>query len=306
MDRLQSMKIFACVVDSGGFSAAADQLGLSQAQVTRHVAALESDLGLRLLERTTRRMHLTEIGEAYLDRCRRILALVEEADTMGEAHRGEPRGVLRLTSSVSFARAHLAPAIAEYMQLFPETGFDLILSDRTLNMVDEGIDLAFRITHAVDPGLVARPLAPCRVVVCASPGYIERNGRPERPEDLRHHDCLSHSYFKRSIWPFRGAGGEQSIAVRTRVAGDVDFLHALACAGAGVAHLPSYLVGDDIRAGVLVPLLEEYEMPSPSVYAVYPSRHYLLPKVRSFLDYFAERVGDPPHWDRGWSDSAPQ
>ena len=142
MDRLQSMKIFACVVESGGFTAAAEQLGLSQAQVTRHVAALESELGLRLLERTTRRMRLTEIGEAYLERCRRILALVEEADAIGEAHRGEPRGVLRLTAAASFARVHLAPAIAEYMQQYPETAFELILSDRTLNMVDEGIDLS--------------------------------------------------------------------------------------------------------------------------------------------------------------------
>lgn len=300
MDRLQSMKILTCVVDSGGFSAAADQLGLSQAQVTRHVAALESDLGLRLLERTTRRMHLTEIGEAYLERCRRILALVEEADAMGEAHRGEPRGVLRLTSSVSFARVHLAPAVAAYMQQFPETGFDLILSDRTLNMVDEGIDLAFRITQAVDPGLVARRLAPCRIVVCAAPAYIERRGRPSTPADLLDHDCLSHSYFKRSVWPFRGAGGEQNIAVPTRVAGDVDFLHALARAGAGVAHLPSYMLGDDIRAGALVQLLENDEIPPASIYAVYPSRHYLLPKVRSFLDFFTAWIGDPPYWDRDW------
>ena len=202
MDRLQSMKIFACVVESGGFMAAAEQLGLSQAQVTRHVAALESELGLRLLERTTRRMRLTEIGEAYLERCRRILALVEEADAIGEAHRGEPRGVLRLTAAASFARVHLAPAIAEYMQQYPETAFELILSDRTLNMVDEGIDLAFRITQAVDPGLVARRLAPCRVVVCAAPAYLARRGKPLKPSDLSDHDCLSHSYFARSAWPF--------------------------------------------------------------------------------------------------------
>ncbi|MBX3686866.1 MAG: LysR family transcriptional regulator [Rhodocyclaceae bacterium] len=300
MDRLQSMKIFACVVESGGFTAAAEQLGLSQAQVTRHVAALESELGLRLLERTTRRMRLTEIGEAYLERCRRILALVEEADAIGEAHRGEPRGVLRLTAAASFARVHLAPAIAEYMQQYPETAFELILSDRTLNMVDEGIDLAFRITQAVDPGLVARRLAPCRVVVCAAPAYLARRGKPLKPSDLSDHDCLSHSYFARSAWPFRGAGGEQTITVRTRVAGDVDFLHALVRAGAGIAHLPSYLVGDDIRAGALVALLEDDEIPPAAIFAVYPSRHYLLPKVRAFLDFFAARIGSPPYWERDW------
>lgn len=302
MDRLSGMAVFVRVVEEESFSAAARVLGLSKSAVSKQVAALEDRLGARLLNRTTRRLSLTDAGVAFYDRAQRIVADAEEAEAAVSQLSATPRGVLRVNAPVSFGVQHLGPVLPEFMDAHPDLSVELTLNDRFVDLVEEGFDVAVRIGRLPDSSLIARRLAPLRRVVVASPAYVAAHGAPQQPEDLRDHACLLYAYLLRGdAWALRGPEGR---AVEVRVDGRLranngDVLRAALLGGMGVAYMPSFLVGNDLAEGRLVRLLPEWQDDSAGIYAVHPHARLVPPKVRAFVDFLAERYGNCPAWEAG-------
>jgi DNA-binding transcriptional LysR family regulator len=299
IDIVVGMRVFAAVVESGSFAAAADKLDMSRGMVTRYVAQLEAHLGARLLHRTTRKLSLTEAGSDYHPRATQILAMIEEAESSLAQEAAVPRGTLRVTSSQAFGVRHLGWAITEYLLKYPEVQVDVTLNDRTVDLVEEGFDLAIRVAAQVDPGLVARRIAPARIVACAAPGYLKQHGTPASPKDLEQHNCLSYAYWSsQDEWVFRRDGVEQRVRVSGNLRGNNgDILSAAAVEGLGVILHPTFLVYEALRQNKLVRILADWQAPELTLFAVYPHRKYLPPKVRSFIDFLAERFGPEPYWD---------
>lgn len=292
MDRFLALTAFAKVVETGSFARAAQRLNTSVSSVSRHVSELEAHLNARLLNRTTRRLSLTESGRAFHERCVQLLADLEEAEESAGAATIRPRGTLRLTSSITFGARHLAPAIAAFITRYPEMRFDIELSDRAVDLVDEGFDVAVRIGPIGSQNLVGRKVGETRLVCCAAPSYLAQHGEPATPEDLAAHACLTYEYSSlRNVWPFRDrAGRERNVRVVGPVhANNGRFLEALAVEGAGIACEPDFIVGPDVRAGKLTTILRDYAPPPASIYVAYPSRRHLSAKVRTFTDFLAER-----------------
>lgn len=292
MDRFQAISAFVKVVETGSFARAADRLGLSVSAVSRNVAELEAHVDARLLNRTTRRLSLTESGRAFHERCVQLLADLEEAEQSANAGTVTPRGTLRLTASNTFGARHLAPVIAAFVRQYPDMRFDVQLSDRAVDLVDEGFDIAVRIGEIGSQNLVGRKVGATRLICCASPAYIERMGEPRKPEDLTAHVCLTYEYMPyRNVWRFRDKQGKEHAV---RIAGPIHansgrFLEALAMEGIGIAFEPDFVVEPDVRAGRLVPILRGYEAMPTSIYVVYPSRRHLSAKVRVFTDFVAQK-----------------
>jgi len=292
MDRFHAIEAFVKVVETGSFARAAERLGVSVSSVSRHVTDLEAHLNARLLNRTTRRLSLTEIGRAFHERCVQLLADLEEAEESAGEGAVVPRGTLRLTCGVTFGERYLAPAIAEFMARYPQMRFDTELSDRVVDLVEEGFDAAVRIGAVGGQNLVARKVGTTRLVCCAAPSYLAQYGEPRVPEDLAAHACLLYAYAPQiGLWPFRDAdGGERNV----RVAGPAHanngrFLEALAIAGAGISYEPDFIVGPEIKAGRLVPILRAFAPPAAGIHVVYPSRRHLSAKVRAFTDFLTQR-----------------
>lgn len=300
MDRLRAMEVFAEVATRGSLTDAADALEMSRAMVSRYLQALEQWLGVRLLHRTTRRVGLTAAGEEALERCRPMLALRDELQAVAGERGGALRGRLRITTSPSFAEAHLADAVAAFVAAQPQVQVELVSVERAVDLAEERIDLAVRISRRLDDGLVARRLAACRSVVCASPAYVAAHGRPAAAEDLAAHRCLTHAQVSRSEFRLRRGG----TLLRVPVAGplqcnETTALRRAALAGAGIALLPTYLVADDIAQGRLLALLPDCEPEVMDVFAVYLSRRQQPPLLRAMLDFLAERFGgEVAPWDR--------
>jgi DNA-binding transcriptional LysR family regulator len=299
MDRLAAMRVFAQVVESGSFARAAARLGLSTSATSRHVAELEGHLRTRLLNRTTRRVSLTESGRAYYERAVQLLADLLEAEQEALRAAVVPRGTLKLTTSVNFGVRHVAPAIAAFLAQHAEVRFDVSLSDRIVDLVEEGFDLAIRIGAAGSENLVARKLGETRLLACASAGYLKAHGAPQAPEDLARHNCFTYEYVTpRNVWRFRDATGNERAV---RVSGNLhsnngDLLAEAAAQGAGVVFEPAFIVGPEVRAGRLVALLQDFVAPPMPIYAVYPSRKHLSAKVRLFVDFLVERYAGAPDW----------
>ena len=294
------MRVFVTVVDLGSQSAAADHLDLSRPVVSRYLAELEDCIGARLLHRTTRKLSLTAAGSETLPRCRQLWELCSDRQAAVSEPDDAPRGLLRLSVSTSFGQAQLAEAIAEYVQRYPLVTVDLQMLDRTVNLVDERIDLAIRTSNDLDPNLIARRLTICRSVVCATPAYLREHPAPQKVEDLARHNCLTHSYFGKSLWHFEEHGEHVSVPVHgTITANEASTLLRVTLAGAGVAMLPSYLAGDHIRRGELVRLLPEAEPRHLNIYAVYASRKHMPSALRSLLDFLVQRFPEEPSWDKG-------
>ena len=299
MDRLGAIQVFAQVVESGSFAKAAERLGLSTSATSRHVADLEGHLQTRLLNRTTRRVSLTESGRAFYERAVQLLADLEEAEQEAARAAVVPRGTIRLTTSVNFGVRHLAPAIAEFLAQHAEVRFDVSLSDRMVDLVEEGFDLAVRIGPAGADNLVARKLGETRLVPCASPLYLSAHPAPKTPEELAGHNCFTYEYLApRNLWRFRDSSGNERAV---RVAGTLhsnngDLLAEVAARGAGVVLEPAFIVGPDVRAGRLVPLLQDFTPPPVPIYAVYPSRKHLSAKVRRFVEFLVERFALGQDW----------
>ncbi len=292
MDTLEAMRVFVNVAERNGFSAAADALDLSTASVTRQVAALEQRLGTRLLNRTTRRVSLTSAGSAYYQRCVQLLAEFDDLEAAVGAQALQPSGLLRINAPVSFGIARLAPLLAGYRQRNPQVKLDLSLSDRLVDMVEEGFDVAIRITRQPSPTLIARRLAQARVLLCAAPDYLARAGTPKLPEDLAGHECLVYSYWAGGDeWTLRGPQGEHTVRVGGCVrANNGDVLCEAAVAGMGIVLQPDFLAEPHLASGRLVRVLPDYEVPPIGIHAVYTSRSHLAPKVRSFIDYLVEAL----------------
>lgn len=301
MDRFETLQTFVAVVEAGSFSAAAARLGRAKSAVSRQVAALEAHLGAQLLNRTTRRLSLTEAGREFYERAQRILADLAEAEQSVAAEQTALRGRLRLAAPLSFGLLHLAPALEAFLQQHPELVLDLDLDDRRINLVEEGFDLALRIGELADSTLVARPLAPIRMVLCASPDYLRRHGTPRTPADLGFHAGLVYGNIPEAQqWRFLDAAGKtHSVKVPARLrANNGDVLVQAALAGLGVVVSPSFIAHRALAAGQLVPLLPEYQAPGTTAYAVYPSRRHLPQRVRALIEFLAQRFGDTPYWDQ--------
>jgi DNA-binding transcriptional LysR family regulator len=300
-DVLTGMRVFTTVVDAGSFAAAADKLDLSRGMTSRYLAQIEKHLGVRLLNRTTRRLSLTEAGENYYERAAQVLGLVEEAEQQAARGSAEPRGTLRINAPVSFGIRHLGPALGEYLVRCPQLKADLTLNDRFVDLVEEGFDVAVRIARRIDPGLVARPVARARVIACASPAYLKKRGAPKSPADLERHNCLTYAYGgPQNTWQFARKGREVSVRVKGNLHGNNgEILGRAAVAGLGIVLQPAFLVHEHLRSGDLERVLPGWEAEGVSVYAVYPSRQFLAPKVRSFVDFLVERFGGKPEWEAG-------
>jgi DNA-binding transcriptional LysR family regulator len=299
MDRWEAMRVFSQVVEAGSFSAAAARLGLSTTAASRHVADLEAHLQTRLLNRTTRRVSLTESGRAFYERAVQLLADLEEAEQEAGRAAVVARGTIKLTASVNFGVRHVAPVIAAFLAAHPGVRFDVSLSDRIVDLVEEGFDVAVRIGAPGSENLVARKLGETRLVPCASPAYLAAHGAPRVPEDLAQHNCFTYEYVSpRNIWRFHDAKGEErAVRVGGRLhSNNGDLLAEAAAQGAGIVFEPAFIVGPDVRAGRLVPLLQEFSAPPMPIYAVYPSRKHLSAKVRLFVDFLVERFVEAPDW----------
>jgi DNA-binding transcriptional LysR family regulator len=297
------MQVFAKVVAAGSLSAAARELGLSPAVISRRLAQLEARLGVRLLNRTTRSLHLTDEGASYYESCVRILAEIEEADAAAASRHVEPRGVLKVAMPASFGHQHIAPLVPQFAARYPGIDLALSLSDRTVNLIAEGYDLAIRIAELEDSSLAARKLAPNRRVVCASPAYLKDHAVPRVPADLAQHNCLvvnwEHGFTMN--WDYRSPSGKRgSVRVHGRYACDNwEVLREWALAGLGVALKSTWDVRRQLEDGSLVPLLPGYTFGNDvGIYAVYPHRRHLPAKTRAFIDFLAESFGPEPYWDR--------
>lgn len=297
MNDLSGIAVFAAVAEAGSFTRAGERLGLSKSAVSKQITRLESRLGAQLMHRTTRRLSLTEVGRAFYERCRRIVAEAEEAELAVTRLQDSPRGVLRLSAPVSFGLRYLASAVPEFMARYPEVQIDMECADRTVDLVEEGFDLAVRIGQLRDSSLIARRIAPCRRAVLAAPAYLEAHGTPAHPRELADHACLTYSYLQTAQqWAFVDpeSGAEFTVPVAGPMhANNGDMLAAAAAAGRGLVWGPTFLGRDALRAGQLVPVLEAYEAPPIAIHAVYPPNRHLSAKVRAFIDFLAARFAGP-------------
>lgn len=292
------MQAFVTVVDCGSQTAAADKLGISRPVISRFLTELEDWTGARLMHRTTRRLNLTAAGAEVLPLCRRMLDLADDMRAVVAAPEDEPKGLLRVTASTSFGQAQLMLAVTEFVGQYSQVSVDMVLLDRTVNLVDERMDLAIRITNELDPNLIARRLTTCRSVVCASPDYLKRHSMPRVVEDLTLHNCLTHSYHSHSLWHFTRNDLPHSVAVKGNLSSNdaITTMQAALC-GAGVALLPTYLAAPLIQQGQLVALLETYQPMELGIFAVYASRKHMSSAMRTMLDFLAQRFAPEPAWD---------
>lgn len=294
MDRLTSMAVFVKTADSGSFAAAALAFGISSQMAGKHVSTLEERVGARLINRTTRRQSLTEIGQIFYERCKALLADAEAAESVAQQLSAAPRGRLRITAPVTFGACCLAPMIARYLKAHPEVRVELALTDRFVDVIDEGFEAAIRLGTLTDSSLIARTLMPYRLVVCASPGYLAARGEPLTPQALTAHDCLNFVYTSMpaaSEWRFSGAEGEQSVPITGRFeANDVKALLAAALNGAGVMLAPEVAVQEALAAGQLVRVLDGYEAAARPMHLVFPASR-VTPKLRAFIDQVVAEFG---------------
>lgn len=301
MDRFADMQVFVQVVDSGSLSAAAERMNLAKSAVSRRLSELEARLGAQLLNRTTRRLHLTDTGQAYYQRCVAILAdLAEAENAVSQAH-GALRGRLRIALPHAFGLLHVAPLMLEFMARHPEVELDLDFNDRQIDLMHEGFDLAIRIANLPDSSLIARRLAPIRSLLSASPDYLARHGVPATARELAQHVLLGYSNLANpgqlSYHAPDGLPGNVRVPVRL-LANNGAFLVRAAIAGEGLILHPTFYLCDALRAGQLVPVLADHAWPEYSAYAVYPPTRHLTRRVRAFIDFLAERLAGEPYWDR--------
>jgi DNA-binding transcriptional LysR family regulator len=307
MDRLTSLTVFGSVVETGGFSAAARRLNMSVTMVSNHVQALEDRLGVRLLNRSTRKVSLTEVGRLYFERSQQVLADLDEADRAATALHATPRGTLRLYTQSAIVR-FLAPVASEYLMQYPAVSIDFTTGERMVDLIEGGFDLAIRAIQPPDSALIARKLTPWRHLLCCAPAYLQAHPAPVRPADLAQHNCLHFALYPfGDEWRFEDAAG-QPASVRIRgnlVTNNAETLHLMALAGHGIFLAPSFVVADDIKAGALVRLMADFRGVELAINAIYPHRSHLSTKVRSFLDLLAERFQAHRAWTNPADTSPP-
>ncbi|MCT7306724.1 LysR family transcriptional regulator [Ralstonia wenshanensis] len=291
MDRITSAEVFVAIVERGSLSAAAEGLDMSRAMVTRYLAEMEAWSGARLLHRTTRRIGLTPAGEATLARCRQMLEIASQMAVADGLEADTPRGLLRIACAQSLAQQTLSVAVTAYLRRYPQTAVDLVVDNRTINLVEERIDLAVRITNDLDPNLIARPLGTCESVVVAAPSYLAAHGTPRRVEDLAIHNCLTYSYFGKSLWKFTDAktGAPSDVPVGGNLSANESMvLLTAAREGAGIALQPVFAAAPLIASGQLVRLLPDHVPQALGIHGVYSSRRQMPAALRAMLDFLVD------------------
>lgn len=291
MDNIELLRTFITVAAENSFSKAAERLDKSPQLVSKYVTALEDDVGVRLINRTTRRIHLTEAGIYYVERARQLLDDFDEMQSAVGDYQANPRGRLRISAPVSFATGHMGKLISEFCERYPDVTVDIQLNDRKVNIVDEGFDIAIRIGHLKDSSLIAKKIAPVRLVACASPDYLKLHGKPRSISDLSEHQLLGYSYMEQadSLWQAKASHIESN---------NGDLLVRCAMEGRGIAVQPTFIAGEAISQGKLEVILTEFEPAPLGLYAVYAHRTLLANKVRCFIEFMASYFGDPPYWDK--------
>jgi DNA-binding transcriptional LysR family regulator len=300
MQNLNDMVAFVRVVEASGFTEAARRMGASKSRVSKTIARLEKELGVRLLNRSTRGLSLTEIGAAFYEHCVRIADEAAQAAELVSQLQSEPRGVLKVTAPVAFGRLHIAPAVADYLKLHPRVRLDMTITDRVVDLVSEGFDLAIRIAREPSLHHVARELAPVRRVVCATPGYFERFGTPVSPWDMTQHNCLHYTHFgSQGEWRLYEGSAEIVVPVTGSFrVNDDDVLSSAVMSGLGIALLPTFIIGHELQSGRLQSVLSNYVPLERHIYAVHLPNLHLPVKVRGFIDFLQSRFGSVPYWDR--------
>jgi DNA-binding transcriptional LysR family regulator len=301
MDKHSELSLFVRVVEQGGFSAVARQLSLTPSAVSKQIARLESRLGVRLFNRTTRRLVLTEAGQTFYDHCVHIVADIEAAEESVRTLSGAVRGTLRLSGTVAFSKTQILPRLASFLTQYPDLSVEFELTDRRVDLIEEGLDAAVRFSEQVEvSSLVARRIADNRRVICAAPGYLETNGTPRTPEDLLSHNCLTLTTVSRfNEWIFKTEGREQTIRVGGNFkTNSADSLHRAVLSGIGLARLSTWLVGDDLDSGRLVRVFPQYVSEEAAIYLLYPHRRQLPPKVRAFQNFLLDQFTPVPPWEQ--------
>ena len=275
-------------------------MNVSKSRVSKAITKLERSLGARLLNRSTRGLSMTELGAAFYEHCSRIMDEADRARQLVNHLHSEPRGVLKVTTSVAFGTLHIAPALSDFLARYPDVAIDMTITDRIVDVIDEGYDVAIRIVREPAPNLVARELAPMRRVVCATPEYFERHGVPKTPRDLKEHNCLHYTHFSaQGEWRFTGPDGDISVPVSgTLRINDDEALSQAVLGGLGVALLPTFIIGGDLQSGRLQAVLSDYVPLERRIYAVFLQSIHLPAKVRAFVDFLRGRFGPEPYWDR--------
>jgi len=292
VDSFAIIPVFTTVVELGSFSQAAIRLGITKSAVSKQISALEKHLGIQLIQRTTRKLSLTEAGEQYYSYISKAKMLVDEADDAVDSFRGTPKGLLRVSIPMVFGRLHVAPLISEFLDLYPQISLHLSLDDKVVNIQEQGLDMVLRIGDLPDSSLVASKLSPCRSVMCASPEYLKKFGVPQTPEALKEHNCLFYSYFRAGVeWTFTGPEGTCSIRPHGNVqVNNSEVLQQLLLDGVGICQMPLFIVADDLAGGHLQAVLPDYRLPEHGIYAIYPQRAFMPSKLRVFLQFLQSKL----------------
>ena len=291
---LSDVAAFVCVVQTGSFTAAAEQLNTSKSVISKYITRLEARLGVKLLARTTRRLTLTEIGRTFYEGAQQGLAAIDNAEEAVSFLQGKPRGTLKINAPLSFGALHIAPALEEFIHSYPEMKIDLRFEDRKIDMIKDGFDLTVRITHQLEGNLIARRIAPCHHALVAAPCYLAKHGTPKEPEDLAAHNVITYQY-QDSPWQWEFTG-TKSAPKRITVTGSVQMNNSLAIreavlAGVGISRMPTFAVGEDLKSGRLIQLLPKYSLLQHSIYLVFPDRVHMAPKTRAFIDFMVKTHG---------------
>jgi DNA-binding transcriptional LysR family regulator len=300
MEGFAAIPVFVAVVEHGGFSPAARSLGISKSAVSKRINQLEQQLGVKLLHRTTRKLSLTEAGKHYFEHAAKANNAAKDAEDAVAQLQGEPQGLLRINTPMSFGRLHIAPLIGKFLQRYPKITIDMMMDDKVVDLVAEGFDVAIRAGNLPDSSLIIRKLAPLKSVLCASPEYLEQHGIPQTIEQLAAHNCLQFSYSRDlKEWTFMRDGQSQSIEIKGNYrVNNSEALREAMLQGLGIGRLPTFVAGPDIVAGRLISLLNQYQMPSQSIYAVFSERQFLPAKVRAFVDFAIEHLAaEQPYWE---------
>ena len=300
MGQLEDMHIFIRIVEAGGISRAAEQLGMAKSAISRRLVALETRIGVRLLNRTTRTSSLTDIGKNYYERVIKVVDDVVELNALAIDTNTSLTGTINLAAPLSFGLSHLSPAISDFINLHPDLIIHINFSDRQVNLVEEGLDFAFRIADLKDSTLIARKIAPINHVLCASTKYLKNHGTPHTPDDLKHHQLLHYSMSETNTWRLTDRKGKQyTITIKAKmIANNGDFLKDMAIAGHGILLSPTFIAWKAIETRELVPILTDFKLTSLNAYAVYPQTRYLSQRSRMLIDFFIQRFGETPYWDQ--------
>ena len=301
MGQLEDMSMFVRVVDAGGISRAAEQLGLAKSAVSRRLADLETRLGVKLLNRTTRKSSLTEAGQSYYERGIKIIDDVTELNTLTTDSNTALEGTINLAVPLSFGLSHLSKAIDLFIKNNPKLVININFSDRQVDLIEEGLDLAFRIGDLKDSSLIARKISPIKIILCASPEYLKQFGTPKIPSDLKNHRLLHYNVSGKSQWKLEDRQGTKHIVnvSSNLIANNGDFLKDMAISGHGIVSSPTFISWQAISRGDLVPVLSNFKLPQANAYAVYPQTRYLSHRTRELINFLIDYFGENPYWDQG-------